>query len=183
MNVMTRVAIIGSGGAGKSTLARALSEQTGLPVIHLDRLYWQPGWVATPHDVWLEKQRQLLALDAWIIDGNYGATMATRLEAADTVIFLDTPRLLCLWRVLKRSLERRFSYRQPPDVPEACPERLTHEFLRWVWDYPESRRPGLLQKLSRLGGKRVVHLRGRRETAAFLHSVGLVPAQERPNDD
>lgn len=165
---MKRVAIIGSGGAGKTTMARALSEHTGLPVVHLDKLYWKPGWTPTPHDVWQQHHHQLLAQDSWIIDGNYGATMELRLSAADTVIFLDTPRLLCLWRVLKRSLERRFSSRQATDVPEGCPERLTHEFLRWIWNYPKSRRPALLQKLSSLKGKRVVRLRSRREVATFL---------------
>lgn len=165
---MKRVAIIGSGGAGKSTLARALSERTGLPVVHLDRLYWRPGWVATPHEAWAEQQRDLLTQEAWIIDGNYGSTLDGRLRAADTVVFLDTPRLVCLWRALKRRL--RYTGRSRPDMREGCPERLTGEFLRWIWEYPKRQRPNILQKLARLEHKQVVRLRSRREVEAFLEN-------------
>lgn len=165
---MKRVAIIGSGGAGKSTLARALSERTGLPVVHLDRLYWRPGWVATPHEAWAEQQRDLLTQEAWIIDGNYGSTLDGRLRAADTVVFLDTPRLVCLWRALKRRL--RYTGRSRPDMREGCPERLTGEFLRWIWEYPKRQRPNILQKLARLEHQQVVRLRSRREVEAFLEN-------------
>lgn len=72
---MKRVAIIGSGGAGKTTLARALGAQTGIPVVHLDRLYWSAGWVPTPRETWLERQRAVLEQERWIIDGNYGPTL------------------------------------------------------------------------------------------------------------
>ena len=163
---MKRVAIIGSGGAGKTTLARALGERTGLPVIHLDRLYWNTGWVETPHDEWLKRQNSLLAQERWIVDGNYGSTMDVRLAAADTVIFLDLPRLRCLWRVFKRRL--RYHNRSRPDMNEDCPERLTWEFLRFVWTYPKTRRPVILEKLGRLGDKRVIRLWSVLEVEAFL---------------
>lgn len=88
---MKRGAIIGSGGAGKTTLARMLGAKTGIPVVHLDRLYWNAGWVPAPHEMWLERQREVLEGECWIIDGNYGSTLDLRLAAADTVIFLDTP--------------------------------------------------------------------------------------------
>lgn len=166
---MRRIAIIGSGGAGKTTLARALSERTGLPVVHLDRLYWNAGWVATPQDVWLREQQKLLAQEAWIIDGNYGSTMAVRLSAADTVVFLDTPRLRCLWRVVKRRWQ--YHRRSRPDMNRGCEERLTGEFLRWIWDYPKRQRPKILQKLSGLENKQVVRLRTRRDVNTFLETL------------
>lgn len=167
-----RVAIIGSGGAGKTTLARELGAKTGIPVIHLDRLYWSAGWVPTPREGWLERQREVLAQEGWIIDGNYGSTMALRLAAANTIIFLDTPRLRCLWRVLKRRLT--YANRTCPDMGEGNPERLTGEFLRFVWNYPKQR-PAILQRLAQLEDKRVVHLRGDRAVAQFLAAV------RRPN--
>ncbi len=69
-----RVAVVGSGGAGKSTLARELGQRTGIPVIHLDEHFWKPGWVATAAEEWRAVQNDLLAADCWIVDGNYGGT-------------------------------------------------------------------------------------------------------------
>lgn len=100
------------------------------------------------------------------MDGNYGSTMDLRLAAADTVIFLDTPRLRPLWRVLKRRLS--FRNRTRPDMSAGNPERLTGEFLRFVWSYPTIHRPAVLKKLSELEGKQVVCLRNRRDVAEFL---------------
>ena len=100
--VVKRIAIIGSGGAGKSVFARELGQRTGLPVIHLDRLYWRPGWTEPPKDEWRQVHDGLIAGESWIIDGNYGGTMEPRLGAADTVVFLDLPRLVCLWSVVRR---------------------------------------------------------------------------------
>ena len=95
---MNRVLIIGSGGSGKTTLARRLAERTGLPLIHLDALYWRPGWDPTPGDEWRARIAALVRGERWIIDGNYGGTLDLRLEACDTVIFLDVSRWVCLWR-------------------------------------------------------------------------------------
>jgi adenylate kinase family enzyme len=78
-------------GSGKSTFGRALAASTGLPLIHLDLPAWKPGWLRPSQHEWRERQRALLAGEAWIIDGNYNETLALRLERADTVIFLDTP--------------------------------------------------------------------------------------------
>ena len=72
---MKRVLVIGSGGAGKSTFATRLGARLGLPVIHLDRVYWQPGWVETPKDEWLRKVEEMCAADAWVMDGNYSGTL------------------------------------------------------------------------------------------------------------
>src|SRR4051794_905502 len=99
---MRRVLVIGSGGAGKTTLARRLAERTGLPLVHLDMLYWHAGWVPTGEPEWDRIIEELVSRDAWVMDGNYGRTLDRRLAACDTVIFLDLPRLVCLWRVIKR---------------------------------------------------------------------------------
>lgn len=160
---MKRVVIIGSGGAGKSTLARALGQKTGLPVVHLDGLYWRVGWVPTPEDQWAERQRELVERERWVMDGNYGSTLDLRLAAADTVIFLDTPRL-----VLKRRL--RFHNRTRPDMSAGNPERLTGEFLRWVWGYPK-RKPALLEKMRAQRYVRVVVLRRSRDVKGFLNRL------------
>ncbi|MHB8756877.1 MAG: P-loop NTPase family protein, partial [Bacillota bacterium] len=137
--VMKKVLIIGPSGAGKSTLAKRLGSLLGLEIIHLDALYWKPGWVATPRDEWHALQQGLLARDSWLIDGNYGSTMELRLPAADTVIFMDFPRWLCLWRVFKRRL--RYRGRTRSDIGPGCPEQIDWEFFKWVWRFPAVERP------------------------------------------
>lgn len=167
---MRRIAIIGSGGAGKSVLARQLGDRLGLPVIHLDVLFWGPGWVDTPVEVWRARQGELVAGDAWIIDGNHGQTMEVRLAAADTVVFLDLPRWLCLWRVVRRSLAYRGRVRL--DRAAGCEERLDRAFLRWVWTYPKTGRPQALAAIAAHAGQaRVLHLTSRGQIRAFLASV------------
>jgi adenylate kinase family enzyme len=166
---MKKVLVIGSGGAGKSTFSARLAARTGLPLIHLDSVYWRPGWVETPKDEWRQSVERLVAGDTWLMDGNFGGTLERRLAACDTVIFLDLPRTLCLWRVLVRRL--RFRGRARPDMTPGCPERLTWEFLQWIWNYPSVQRPKLLARLEALRGeKTVVVLRSRREVGAFLAS-------------
>ena len=99
---MQRVAIIGPGGAGKSVFAEALGRASGLPVYHLDRYYWRPGWVRVDADEWRAVQAELIARPQWILDGNYGGTMEMRFAAADTVVFLDYSALTCVIGVVKR---------------------------------------------------------------------------------
>jgi adenylate kinase family enzyme len=162
-----RILIVGSGGAGKSTLARRLAEKLGLEVLHLDKFYWRPGWVETPKDEWLKTVEGLAARDSWIMDGNYSGSLDLRLARCDTVVFLDLPRPVCLWRIVRRRLAYRAATR--PDMAEGCPEGLNAEFVRWVWDYPRRSRPKILSRLARAGdGKLIIRLRSRREVERFL---------------
>jgi adenylate kinase family enzyme len=165
--VMRKVLVIGSGGAGKSTFAAKLSRRTGLPLIHLDSLYWRPGWIETSAAEWDQTIEHLLGRDTWIMDGNYGRTLERRLAACDTVIFLDLPRLLCLQRIIRRRLQ--FHGRSRPDMREGCPERLSWEYIQWVWAYPERHRPGILARLAALEPeKQIVVLRSTGEVERFL---------------
>jgi adenylate kinase family enzyme len=142
---MKRIAIVGCGGAGKSTLAHQLGTILRLPVIHLDKEFWQPGWKMRPKEEEQEILEKTAKQDEWIIDGNYQATMSTRFEAADTIIFLDFPTLLCLWRVIKRFFKYRGTTR--PDMTEGCPEKLDWEFIGWIIGYRQSYRPTVLKKI------------------------------------
>lgn len=165
---MKRIAIVGCGGAGKSVLARELGVRTGIEVIHLDALYWDAEWRPRPADEWEALQRRLIENEAWIIDGNYGATLDLRLSAADTVIFLDLPTHVCLARVLLRRIKDRGRAR--PD--KLGSERITLSFLRWIWGYRRERRPGVLQRLARVDpGTRVITLSSRAEVRDFLNAT------------
>lgn len=169
---MQRIAVIGCSGSGKSVLAQRLGSATGLPVIHLDRLYWQPGWETTPREEWRTLQHGLVEQPTWIIDGNYGGTLEIRLQAADTVVFLDYSRLTCLWGVVRRYLMYRRGQR--PDMAAGNDERLSFELLKWVWRYPETDRPAVLQRLAALPPTtRVVQLRSRAKARAFLRETAV----------
>ncbi|HEV2859716.1 MAG TPA: DNA topology modulation protein [Pyrinomonadaceae bacterium] len=164
---MKKVLVIGSGGSGKSTLARRLGERLGVEVLHLDRFYWRAGWVETPKQEWARKVEELVAGESWVMDGNYSGTLERRLEACDTVVFLDLPRAVCVWRVLKRLVTSR--WRGRPDMAEGCEDRFSLEFLSWVWNYPERSRPKVLALLeAKAAGKRVVRLGSGAEVERFL---------------
>ena len=172
---MRRILVIGSGGAGKSTLSRQLGERLGLPVVHLDALYWRPGWTTMPEDEFDRELARLLAANAWVLDGNYSRTLDLRIPAADTIIFLDLPRLVCLWRIVKRRI--RFHGRSRPDMPVECPEQISWEFVDWVWNYPRRQRPRLLERLRSVAAdKRVVILGSQREVDRFVASLVGGPA-------
>jgi adenylate kinase family enzyme len=104
------------------------------------------------------------------MDGNYGGTLDARLARCDTVIFLDLPRVLCTWRIVWRAA--RYVGRTRPDMPAGCPERLSWEFVVWVWTFPARRRPEILAKFAALRGeKRIIVLRSRRAVSTFLSDL------------
>ncbi len=142
---MQRVLVIGPCGAGKSTLAMTLGEKLGLPVYHMDQLNWKPGWVESSKDEIREKLARIVAADRWLIDGNYGGTLAERLERADTVLYLDFPIRLCVARLFRRIWTYRGHSR--PDMTEGCPERFDFAFLLYLLQWNSGPRPRTEAKL------------------------------------
>jgi adenylate kinase family enzyme len=164
---MKKVLVIGPGGAGKSTFANQLGQLLNIEVLHLDKFYWRPGWVEPSKAEWLQTVEELLIRDAWIMDGNYSGSLAIRFNECDTVIFLDMPRTLCVWRVLKRAVMYRNKSR--PDMTEGCRERLSLEFILWIWNYRRRSRPKILRMFeSDREGKRIIWLRSQSDIERFL---------------
>jgi adenylate kinase family enzyme len=172
---MQRILVIGSPGAGKSTLAQRLSERLDLPLIHLDREYFGPGWTMPPKAEWRERVRALAARPEWVMDGNYASTFDIRVPRATTIVWLDLPRWRCslsvLWRVAKNYGRVR------PDLGSAGPERFDWSFMRWIWSYPEKMRPKTNRMLERLRpDQRTFVLRSRSEIPAL--EAALTRAKE-----
>jgi adenylate kinase family enzyme len=165
-----KIMVIGCGGSGKTTFSQEISKIFGIDVIHLDLLFWKPGWVETEKSKWKQIVKEISSQKQWIIDGNYGSTIDIRLSAADTIIFLDMSRFSCLWRVLKRRL--LFNGKTRPDICEGCPESLSWEFVKWIWTFPKLKRPGLLKKLAACKNKKnVVFLRSNKEIKSFKKNL------------
>ncbi len=166
---MERIIIIGCGGAGKSTLARQLGEILQIPVVHLDRLWWLPGWVERP----LEEFDALLASELekprWIMDGNFNRTMPQRAAKCDTILYLDFSRWTCLLGVAKRILTTYGKVR--PDMGEGCPERFDWEFLRWVWNFNTEKREAYYRLLNETTHAQAIVLKNRRMVRRFLSSL------------
>ena len=166
---MERILIIGCGGAGKSTLARQLGEKTGLPVVHLDQLFWHPGWVESTKDEIDAKIMEELGKPQWIMDGNYNRTLPLRLQSCDTVIYLDFSRFACLFGVMKRVLTTYGTVR--PDMAEGCPERFDLDFIKWVWNFNKTKRERYYRLLNEAEGIEKIVLKNRRMVKRFLRSL------------
>lgn len=169
---MQRIVILGNSGSGKSTLARALGKRLSLAVVHLDRLFWEAGWVEPDADTFRARVRQAVAPESWICEGNYARrTFDLRLPRADVIIWLDTPRPTCVYRVLVRSILNRAR----PDLPAGCTERLDRAFLaflNYVWNFDRRQRPGIEALRLALGPQvPVVRLRGARQILDYLNSL------------
>jgi adenylate kinase family enzyme len=156
MKRMKRVVIVGRGASGKSTLARRLGDITGLPVIELDKIFWQPELIATPRQQWTEMQEQLALGDRWIMEGDLGPydAVEVRLRAADTIIFLDFSLLRCAWRAIRRSRERA-------------------DFWRWLLAYRYQSRPNLRSAIANHAPNATLYaFRSPKGLAQFVADVG-----------
>jgi adenylate kinase family enzyme len=128
----------------------------------------------TPGPEWDEMVRGFIREPEWIMDGNYGSSLHERIPAADTVVFLDMPRWLCVCRILRRRV--RYYGRSRPDLDPGCPEKIDREFFSWVFHWHRRNRPRVLERIAEHGpGKTVVTLRPRREVRAWLDRVSCDP--------
>lgn len=171
---MKRIVILGNAGSGKSTLARRLGERLQLPVFHLDALNWGPGWQPVPIETLRSHIRAAVACNEWVTDGNYAAcTFDLRLPVADAVIWVERPRLHCLWRVLRRAVRSHFSAEE--DLAQDCKERFDGRFLdrlRFIARFDRVNRPRIEAARLQYGPDvPVVILRGDAQISGFLAAL------------
>ena len=147
-----------------------MGEVLGLPVIHLDAHFWRPGWTEPTFEEWVEQLRVLLQRDRWVMDGSFTKTLAMRMGAADTVVFLDTSRWRCLVRAIRRVL--RYHGKTRPDLAPGCPEQFDWKFLMWIWIYRKRNRAQILELMDRTAHThRWEVLASVRETNRFVDSL------------
>ena len=163
---MNKVIVIGCPGSGKSTFSRALASKTGLPLYHLDMMYWNADRTTVSKETFQARLDEVLARDAWIVDGNYAGTMERRLQACDTVFFLDYPTDVCLAGLAARRGKAR------PDLPwvERADE-TDEEFIRFVTDYATESRPRVLELLAQYADRTVVVFGSRDEAREYLEKL------------
>ena len=159
---MKKVIVIGCPGSGKSTVSRALHNKTGIPLYHLDMMYWNADKTTVEKSVFLERLSAVLEEDEWIIDGNYGSTMELRMAVCDTVIFLDYPLDVCLDGIKERRGKPR------SDMPWIETEEDA-EFIEFIKSYNEQQKPKVLELLEKYSDKNIVILESREQADAFLN--------------
>jgi adenylate kinase family enzyme len=171
---MDRIAIIGCGGSGKSNLARVLGARLGITPAHLDALYYDSDWKPLDQETFTVRQRDLVAAPRWIIDGNYASTLPIRLEAADTVIFLDLPGWACLRGILQRRLRHGGGQHQAIGVYD----RITWNFIRYILGYRKKMAPRVRALItSHAGHAQVSRTAVRRYLADPAATMARSPAQ------
>ncbi len=165
--MMQRIVIVGSGGSGKSMLAKQMGAALGRDVVHLDRLLWKPGWVRVAPQEQEAVIAEAVSGPSWIVEGDHIRTQALRFAACDTIIFLDFSRQVCLWRTLRRFALNYGKSRL--GMADGCPERLNWTLLKWVWRYPLDNRAQVVDNIKRYApGRKIVVLHSPKEVKRFL---------------
>ncbi|MGI8336122.1 topology modulation protein [Actinomadura scrupuli] len=179
---LRRTVVVGCGGSGKTTFARRLGALLGSPVVHLDVVYRDSGRRPLPGDRFAALQRELVASPRWVIEGDHTSTLPIRLRRADTVVFLDLPPAVCLWGITRRLLGGAVRGRAGRRAQRAgVDDRITWEFLRYVWSYRRRTAPRVRELIAEHAGDAQVHVvPSRRAADALLARLPVTPASRTP---
>lgn len=169
-NKSHRITITGSSGAGKTTLAIKIAKHFKIPIIHLDKYFWKPGWNTPDMNEWHDKVEQLVQEESWVMEGNYGSTFDVRFPRATEIIHMDFSRYLCLYRVLKRRIQSGKKLR--PDLAPGCEERFELNFYKYIWDYPSVYGPRVYRDIDYLDAReKFTILKNSTDVSNYLKSL------------
>ncbi|MGJ9384479.1 topology modulation protein [Salipaludibacillus sp. CF4.18] len=173
---MNRIMVMGvSAGVGKSMFARKLAQSLNIQVYHLDTIYWKPNWIEASLEEFSARQQEIVLLDSWIMEGNYNSTYSIRIAKADTIIYLELPLIICLYRVFKRWLTNIGKTR--PDMGEGCKEKLDYQFLKFICTTYYPRKKMMKSKLQAFkeidSENRVITLKSKKDIQSYLHSLNI----------
>lgn len=163
---MKKIMVIGCPGSGKSTFSRELHKRTGIPLFHLDMMYWNPDRTIVERAVFRERLSNAIQKEEWIIDGNYGSTLKLRLQACDTVVFLDYPQEICLNGIMERRGKAR------TDMPWIENENEEDkDFIGFVKSFNSESRPKIIELLDKYSYKDIYIFKSRDEADDFLNQI------------
>ena len=163
---MKKIMVIGCPGSGKSTFSKALHTRTGIPLFHLDMLYWNPDRTTVDKTVFYQRLSEIVKKSEWIIDGNYKSTIELRMKLCDTVIFLDYPLDICLNGVKERCGTKR------SDMPWVEKDgEIDTEFIDFIKNYNTQCKPKILELIDKYSDKNVYVFSDRKEADAFLNKI------------
>lgn len=173
---MKRILIIGSNGAGKSTFSYRLAEKTGLPLVHLDKIYWHNNWEITPGEEFRNKVLEEAQKDSWIIEGNNMSSLHQRLPYAGTVFWFEFPPVICVFNIIKRELKYRNKVR--PDMPDQCYGKFDLKFLKLAWNFNKDNHDRIENSLKENKHLKVIRFTNYRQVKKYLSNItnqGSIP--------